>query len=623
MDTRTPLADRPRPALRACDGSPWPSDDDLDVEAEWAHWLQSHAALPMTDAESMAGDAPFIDPISLDPTSLDPTSFDPSLAGGAADRASIDADAAAKSDLDARLGHLELTVVARHRAAAEEGRVIAAILRDAAADPTPWVGPDPTLDLAWNDARGRTVAAVRRDRADLAERAAVAEIAVPLHLAEQTVRTRAAQVEVLQQRCPVLWRQFTAGRTSDRHAADAARLAASLPDDDPISWAAFDAGAAQIAPTLVPTKFAVAARALRERVHAESLEVRHRRAARDRGVWMTPELDGMASLSALLPADRARSIMSRLDRAARHLHAAPDEERTLAQLRADVLADLVTSPPAEPRDAAEPPAEPRDAAEPPAEPRDAVEPPAESREAAEPPVQIPTSADIAADATSSPPPHARSPQKTPAPTAAEPGVTPAPPPRVPLPRADSGSPTGANPHTHSASTPLPTNTRRRRPVSPTGPTVVISIPALTLLGAGDEAATLEGYGPIDLDTASRLAGEASSWVRLLTHPVTGAPLILDRQTYRVPAALRRWLGVTSPTCVFPGCNRAARDCDLDHLTAWADGGTTDADNLEPECRHHHRLRHETGWSPSHDPETGDLRWTSPLGATYEADPPPF
>lgn len=618
MGTRTPLADRPRPVMRACDGNPWPSDDDLDVEAEWAHWLQSHAGPPMTDAESVAGDALPIDASSFNPTSFDPTSlgsssFDPSSAGGAPDWAPIDADAAAKSDLDARLGHLELTVAARHRAAAEEGRVIAAILRDAAADPTPWVGPDPTLDLAWNDVRGRTVAAVRRDRADLAERAAVAEIAVRLHLAEQTVRTRAAQVEVLQQRCPVLWRQFTAGRTSDRHAADAARLAASLPDNDPISWAVFDAGAAQIAPTLVPTKFTVAARALRERVHAESLEVRHRRAARDRGVWMTPEIDGMASLSALLPADRARSIMSRLDRAARHLHAAPDEERTLAQLRADVLADLVTSPPAESRDAAEPPAESRDA----------VEPLGESRDAVEPPVQIPTSTDTAADAASSPPPHARSPQKTPAPTTAEPGVTPAPPPHVPLPRADSASPTGANPRTPSASAPLPTNTRRRRPVSPTGPTVVISIPALTLLGAGDEAATLEGYGPIDIDTARRLAGEASSWVRLLTHPVTSAPLVLDRQTYRVPAALRRWLGVTSPTCVFPGCNRAARDCDLDHLTAWADGGTTDADNLEPECRHHHRLRHETGWSPSHDPETGDLRWTSPLGATYEADPPPF
>ncbi len=50
----------------------------------------------------------------------------------------------------------------------------------------------------------------------------------------------------------------------------------------------------------------------------------------------------MASLHALLPADRARAVMSRLDKAARHLRAAPDEERTLAQLRADAFADLIT-----------------------------------------------------------------------------------------------------------------------------------------------------------------------------------------------------------------------------------------------------------------------------------------
>lgn len=70
-------------------------------------------------------------------------------------------------------------------------------------------------------------------------------------------------------------------------------------------------------------------------------------------------------------------------------------------------------------------------------------------------------------------------------------------------------------------------------------TVVVTVPGLTLLGRGDEPATLEGCGPIDLDTARRLAGSATSWVRLLTHPVSGAPLVLDRTTYRVPVALRR------------------------------------------------------------------------------------
>ena len=60
-------------------------------------------------------------------------------------------------------------------------------------------------------------------------------------------------------------------------------------------------------------------------------------------MWMTAELDGMASVHALLPADRARAMMSRLDRAARHLAVVADEERTLAQLRADALCDLVTT----------------------------------------------------------------------------------------------------------------------------------------------------------------------------------------------------------------------------------------------------------------------------------------
>ena len=78
---------------------------------------------------------------------------------------------------------------------------------------------------------------------------------------------------------------------------------------------------------------------------------------------------------------------------------------------------------------------------------------------------------------------------------------------------------------------------------------------MTVLGHDDGPAILDGYGPIDLDTARRLAGEASSWIRILTHPVTGTVLDVDRTTYRVPKALRRWLGVRDPVCVGPGCTR--------------------------------------------------------------------
>lgn len=500
MGITAPLNDRPQPA-DPWRGVPWPTDDETQTEADTA-WAVELGLLDGGETEQ-----------------------------GYANPAA--------SDLDVLLDDLENRAADRHRATAAEYGLIQRVLRDAAFDPIPWVGPDPTLDLAWSDGRGRTVAAVRRDRRDMAERAAAAEIAVRLRLSEQTVRARASHAEVLQARCPRLWRDFTAGRVSERHAVETARLAASLPDE-PRSWALFDEGARERALRLTPARFAVSARALRERVHAESLEVRHRRAARDRGVWLTPELDGMATLTALLPADRAHAAMAHVDRAARHLRTAPDEERTLAELRADVFADLLTP-------------------------------------------------DVAAAGRGA----RRAPEDS---TGADNGRA----------GASGGSAAGTLP-----------DPRRRRA------TVVLTVPALTLLGAGTEPATLDGYGPIDLDSARRLAGEASSWIRVLTHPVTGVPIALDRSTYRVPAALRRWLGVTSPTCVFPGCSRPARECDLDHLRAWSEGGGTDDENLEPECRHHHRIRHETLWRPSRDPDRGDLRWISPLGTEVGGDPPPF
>ena len=437
-----------------------------------------------------------------------------------------DAAAVSESEADARPIDLVHTLVAvavrRRQHTAEEYRLMTLILDRAVADPDPWVGPDPTLDHAWEDSRGRSVAAVRRDRADLAERAAAAEIAVHLRLAEQTVRTRVGHARTLQARCGLAWRAFLDGRISESHAIRIARLADSLPDDRE-AWTAFDTGATERAQRLTPSSFGTAARALREKVHAESIGERHRRAARDRGVWLTAELDGMATLTALLPADRAHAAMTRLDRAARHLATADGEERTLAQLRADALTDLLAGGSVAERPAA-----------------------------------------------------------------------------APAPAAGVSQTSGSG-----------------------RPTVVVTVPALTLLGRDDTPATLDGYGPIDLDRARRLAGGASSWIRVLTHPVTGVPLALDRTRYRVTTALRRWLGVTSPTCVFPGCARPARDCDIDHLTAWADGGATDHDNLEPECRHHHRLRHETKWEPLKNPGDVDLRWRSPLGHDIEVDPPPF
>jgi hypothetical protein len=152
---------------------------------------------------------------------------------------------------------------------------------------------------------------------------------------------------------------------------------------------------------------------------------------------------------------------------------------------------------------------------------------------------------------------------------------------------------------------------------------MVTVPVMTLLGVGEEPGILAGHGPIAPDVARRLAAHAPSFFRLLTHPVTGAILDLDRTTYRVPADLKRRVRIRDGQCTFIGCGRRAEDCDLDHTVAWAaDRGPTADTNLAALCRNHHRLKHNSRWQMTQDAATG-ITWTSPTGATRGADPPPF
>ncbi|GAA1514491.1 hypothetical protein BJ978_002199 [Agromyces terreus] len=144
------------------------------------------------------------------------------------------------------------------------------------------------------------------------------------------------------------------------------------------------------------------------------------------------------------------------------------------------------------------------------------------------------------------------------------------------------------------------------------PRINVTVPVLTLLGLDDEPADLEGYGPIDAETARRLTAHAPSMRRILVHPESGALLSYGRDTYRAPADLAGFVRVRDGRCRFPGCSRRADRADLDHTVAWHRGGRTDASNLAALCRHHHRLKHESGWRVEHEPG-GVMRWHSPAG----------
>ena len=62
----------------------------------------------------------------------------------------------------------------------------------------------------------------------------------------------------------------------------------------------------------------------------------------------------------------------------------------------------------------------------------------------------------------------------------------------------------------------------------------------------------------------------------------------------------------------------SRRCDLDHVTRFPDGPTTEA-NLHALCRHHHRLKHQARWRVSMS-EDAACRWTSPSGQVYLTAP---
>lgn len=171
-----------------------------------------------------------------------------------------------------------------------------------------------------------------------------AEIACALTVSERTAGSLLSEAHTLTTALPLTLSALQAGSISWQHARVMIDEAANL-----------DAGGAagmeahfldQEAPTsargcpvgdLAPARFRAKARIWRERHHPVSIEKRHARSVVDRRVEYTPDRDGMAWLSAYLPAGQAAGIWDRITTAARALQGA-EEARTLAQLRADVAA---------------------------------------------------------------------------------------------------------------------------------------------------------------------------------------------------------------------------------------------------------------------------------------------
>ncbi len=176
------------------------------------------------------------------------------------------------------------------------------------------------------------------------EMAVVAEIACVLTVSERTAGALLAEARALTTALPLTLSALQAGQLSWQHARIMVDETTNLDPDGAKALEAHFLDPDAVNPArgcpaggLVPGRFRHKARTWRERHHPVSIEKRHTRSAEDRRLEYAPDRDGMAWLSAYLPADTAAGIWDRTTTAARALQG-PHEDRTLSQIRADVAA---------------------------------------------------------------------------------------------------------------------------------------------------------------------------------------------------------------------------------------------------------------------------------------------
>jgi hypothetical protein len=152
--------------------------------------------------------------------------------------------------------------------------------------------------------------------------------------------------------------------------------------------------------------------------------------------------------------------------------------------------------------------------------------------------------------------------------------------------------------------------------------VLITVPVFALLGLTDEPAELDGHGPIPASMARKLVADgADSFYRVLVDPRDGAPLEIGRTRYRLTETIKQWIRMRDRKCTFPGCTNHTPDNDTDHLTAWHHDGRTDVSNLAQLCPKHHRLKHNSHWTPDAATPNESPGWTSPTGRHYTPEHP--
>lgn len=144
--------------------------------------------------------------------------------------------------------------------------------------------------------------------------------------------------------------------------------------------------------------------------------------------------------------------------------------------------------------------------------------------------------------------------------------------------------------------------------------VEVTVELATLLCLADRPGELAGFGPVVAEMA-RHAAEKTANVAAWRFTITddGRLVHEGRLRYRPSAKQVAYVRARDRRCQAPGCERPARQCDIDHIVAWDEHGPTIEDNLCTVCKRHHTAKHNGFQLLRTD---FGLVWVSPRGRSY-------
>jgi len=174
--------------------------------------------------------------------------------------------------------------------------------------------------------------------ADIVERSIRLELAAAMRVTEYAAERLIRQAEALVHRYPDALSALSAGNVTEKHA----EILVDLIDQvEPALRLQIVERAVHLAKSEPVGTFRRSLRALIETVQAPTLEDRHRAAVQTRRLVLEAGEDCMSALMIFLPSVEAQAIYQRATAIAKVLAAQEGETRTLDQLRADIVADLL------------------------------------------------------------------------------------------------------------------------------------------------------------------------------------------------------------------------------------------------------------------------------------------